>query len=115
VRALARDLGALSGSAAHLTALRRLRSGSFHIADAATVDALRAGTAAVLPPLRALGGTPAQSLDEAEIGRVVRGLDVEARVSGERAALVSNATGALVALAERRGGRWQPRVVMRRA
>src|SRR5439155_16877720 len=34
VRALARDLGRLTGSAAHLTALRRIRSGSFHVTDA---------------------------------------------------------------------------------
>jgi tRNA pseudouridine55 synthase len=40
IRALARDLGRLTSSAAHLSALRRIRVGSFDIADAATLDAL---------------------------------------------------------------------------
>jgi tRNA pseudouridine55 synthase len=40
IRALARDLGRLASSAAHLGALRRTRVGSFDIADAATLDRL---------------------------------------------------------------------------
>jgi tRNA pseudouridine55 synthase len=40
IRALARDLGRLTSSAAHLGALRRTRVGSFDVADAATLDAL---------------------------------------------------------------------------
>jgi tRNA pseudouridine55 synthase len=42
IRALARDLGRACSSAAHLTALRRTRSGEFDVADAATLDDLRA-------------------------------------------------------------------------
>ena len=45
IRALARDLGRLSGSAAHLTSLRRLRSGEFDIADAVTIADLRSDPA----------------------------------------------------------------------
>ena len=114
IRALARDLGRLAGSAAHLVALRRLRSGPFRVEDAAPFESLSAGTAAVLPPERALGETPAQVLDEEGVRRVARGQDVDARVEGTRAALIHPRTGALVALAVRRGDRWQPRVVMRR-
>lgn len=51
IRALARDLGRACGSAAHLTSLRRIRSGEFDVADAATVDCLRATP---LPRLRSL-------------------------------------------------------------
>jgi len=40
VRALARDLGRLTASAAHLGALRRIRVGPFDVADAATLDTL---------------------------------------------------------------------------
>ena len=40
IRALARDLGRFTDSAAHLTALRRLRSGPFDVADAATLDTI---------------------------------------------------------------------------
>lgn len=50
IRALARDLGRLSGSAAHLTALRRTRSGEFDVADAVPLDVLRSEP----PPLRRL-------------------------------------------------------------
>jgi len=50
IRALARDLGRFAGSAAHLTALRRTRSGDFDVADATSLDALRSGP----PPLRRL-------------------------------------------------------------
>lgn len=50
IRALARDLGRATNSAAHLAALRRTRSGPFHVADAATVDVIRSAP----PPLRQL-------------------------------------------------------------
>ncbi|MEO5580262.1 MAG: tRNA pseudouridine(55) synthase TruB [Gemmatimonadaceae bacterium] len=50
IRALARDLGRLTGSAAHLVSLRRLRSGQFDVADATSVDDLRSSP----PPLRPL-------------------------------------------------------------
>jgi tRNA pseudouridine55 synthase len=40
IRALARDLGRLTSSAAHLGSLRRTRVGSFDISDAATLDTL---------------------------------------------------------------------------
>ncbi|HEU4565558.1 MAG TPA: tRNA pseudouridine(55) synthase TruB [Gemmatimonadaceae bacterium] len=114
IRSLARDLGRLLGSAAHLIALRRTRSGPFRVEDADPLDRIRAGEARLQPPLVALAGAPVQPLDEAEVARVARGIDVEARVAGERGALVAAESGALVALAERRGDRWQPRVVMRR-
>jgi tRNA pseudouridine55 synthase len=42
IRALARDLGRLASSAAHLGALRRTRAGEFDIADAATLSELAA-------------------------------------------------------------------------
>jgi tRNA pseudouridine55 synthase len=40
IRALARDLGRLTSSAAHLSALRRTRVGEFDIGQAATLDSL---------------------------------------------------------------------------
>ncbi len=41
IRALARDLGRLTSSAAHLSALRRTRIGDFSLSDAASLDALK--------------------------------------------------------------------------
>ena len=51
VRALARDLGAALGAGGHLTALRRTRVGSFHLADAHLLDSLAESTPADLPVL----------------------------------------------------------------
>jgi hypothetical protein len=90
-----------------------VRSGAFAVADALSLAQLAAGDAAVLPPLRALDSLPRERLADDEVQRIARGQEIAARVGGDRAALV-NAGGALVALAERRGDRWQPRVVMHR-
>lgn len=50
VRALARDLGRSTGSAAHLVSLRRSRSGPFDVSDAATLEQLQTSA----PRLRTL-------------------------------------------------------------
>lgn len=47
IRALARDLGRLTSSAAHLSSLRRTRVGEFDVRDAATLEALGADPARV--------------------------------------------------------------------
>lgn len=51
IRSLARDLGRIAGSAAHLHQLRRLRSGDFRVEDAAPLDLIKSD---VPPPLRVL-------------------------------------------------------------
>ncbi|HEX6059618.1 MAG TPA: tRNA pseudouridine(55) synthase TruB [Gemmatimonadaceae bacterium] len=114
IRALARDLGRRTGSAAHLAALRRVRSGRFDVADAIPIERLRAERPALRPPLEALGALPVEPLGAEDVGRVTRGIAVPAHATGERAALVDDAR-ALVAVAERQGDRWQPRVVLRDA
>ena len=50
IRALARDLGRATSSAAHLSALRRMRIGEFDVGDAYSIDELITEQ----PPLRAL-------------------------------------------------------------
>jgi tRNA pseudouridine55 synthase len=118
VRSLARDLGRAVSSAAHLTTLRRERSGVFTLARSIPLERLIAGDGQIAPAIDALEGHPVQPLSEEEVAKVARGIDVEARVDGQVAALIeSSGAGALVAFAERRpsekGDRWQPRVVMR--
>jgi tRNA pseudouridine55 synthase len=49
IRALARDLGRLTSSAAHLSSLRRTRVGEFDVGQAATLDTLGAHPARVRP------------------------------------------------------------------
>jgi tRNA pseudouridine55 synthase len=115
VRSLARDLGRLAGSAAHLVALRRTHSGPFDVADAVSLEAVQGGAAVVRPAIDALPGFPRQVLTGEELLRIVRGIEVTATTDGPWGALVNADSGALVALAERRAGNWQPRVVMREA
>lgn len=121
VRSLARDLARAAGSAAHLTALRRQAAGEFELGRAVPLERVREGGVTVLPAIDALHGYPVQALAADEVAKIARGIDVEARVAGEHAALVdAGASGSgdtLVAFAARRpserGDRWQPRVVMR--
>lgn len=122
VRSLARDLARALGSAAHLSALRRVSTGPFHVADAVSLQDLRDGRPALRPALDALPGVPVQRLSAEELAKIVRGIDVAATVPGAWGALVREDEAVLVALAERRGApdapggeRWQPRVVMREA
>ena len=114
IRALARDLGRLTGSAAHLASLRRLRSGAFDVADGVSIDELRDRRPVLRSPLEALRSLAVEPVDEAAIDRILHGRAVPALADGERAALV-DAAGDLVAIATRDGGHWQPRVVLREA
>lgn len=137
VRSIARDLARAAGSAAHLVALRRTSAGVFSLARSISLEVLQSGAPVTLAPaIDALEGYPFQVLSDEEVSKVVRGIDVEAKVEGAFAALIngsswtesavtavlcrtpsSSAGLSLIAFAERRpserGERWQPRVVMR--
>ncbi len=111
IRALARDLGRLAGSAAHLAELRRTRSGPFVVADAVSLDALRDGAAPLRSPLDGLAHLARERMDADGAARIARGMPVPATAAGERAALVDG-DDRVLAIAERAGDRWQPRVVL---
>jgi tRNA pseudouridine55 synthase len=115
VRSLARDLGRLCGSAAHLTALRRTHSGPFDVTRAVTIEDLREGRFRLQSALDALPHLPRQQLSLGEVHAVASGKQVPASVDGAQVALVNGDNGVLVAFAERVGDSWQPRVVMRPA
>ena len=114
IRALARDLGRLTGSAAHLTNLRRTRSGPFSVGDAVSLEDVREGRATLRPALDALPTIPHVSLAAEDAERVLRGMTVPRATESAAAALVDARSGALVAFAEASGAAWQPRVVMRK-
>jgi tRNA pseudouridine55 synthase len=92
VRSFARDLAARLGTVAHLTALRRTRSGVFTLLEAVAGEALRAarsdadaraGVHARLQPLRALEGRmPSARLSAEEAARILQGKTVTAREQG---------------------------------
>jgi len=118
IRALARDVGRLAGSAAHLEALRRLRSGVFDVAHAATVDDIRAGAFELRPLRDAIPSLATRELSAAELARVVHGnpvIDESAEAASfSRLALIDD-NGDLVAIAERSGVELRPKVVLRDA
>ena len=119
VRSLARDLARSVGSAAHLTALRRVAAGAFHVGEAQGVQALRDEPPRLRPPLDALPHLPHVPLTTDEVHRIRRGLDIAITdlpaMTTSHVALVSAEHGGLIALGEHIGDRWQPRVVMRDA
>lgn len=110
IRALARDLGTLTDSAAHLVALRRLRSGPFDVEDALLLARVNAETRP-RPLVDALVGMPRERLDPASVEHVRHGRAVPATVEGAHGALVDT-DGTLVAVAERNREQWWPRVVL---
>jgi len=112
VRALARDLGRFANSAAHLAALRRTRSGPFDVADAVTIDQIRAGQLPLQPLRSGVPSLPIQQLDEAEMKRVVHGNPIAARTVGQRVALIDDEQ-ILIAVADRAADELRPALVLR--
>ena len=109
IRALARDVGRLTKSAAHCATLRRLRCGPFSVKQAVLPDAAQPED--VLAPLAALPDFPVQRLAaDAALG-VLNGRATDAVVAGDWAALVRD-EDELLAIAQREGDQWQPRVVV---
>lgn len=125
VRSLARDLGEALGCGAHLHSLRRTRSGAFRVEDATSLDdADRLGPQLeprLISLADALPELPAVRLSEAGLARVRHGNPVGPHlVDGGWAPAGAAATkvrllddsGALVALADLRGGLLHPSVVL---
>jgi tRNA pseudouridine55 synthase len=112
IRALARDLGRLTGSAAHLSTLRRIRAGVFSVDDAVSVDAIRAGQFSLRPLRSAIPSLPVQHLGDDELRRVIHGNPVPNRAGASRVALVDDAEE-LIAVADAAGPSLQPKLVLR--
>ncbi|MDZ4184637.1 MAG: tRNA pseudouridine(55) synthase TruB [Desulfuromonadales bacterium] len=76
VRTLAHDLGAYLGCGAHLTALRRLKSGAFSEGEAIPLDRLRSDPESVqlLPVSAALASLPALDLSTEALVRLKNGV-----------------------------------------
>lgn len=111
IRALARDLGRLTLSAAHLTALRRIRSGLFDVANARTMEELRAGDVQLAASRAAIPEMPPRELTEAEVARIRHGQTVAAQSRAPVVALIDS-TGDLVGIAERKDDLVYPCVVL---
>lgn len=124
VRSLARDLGARLGCGGHLTALRRVRSGSFVVEEAlalAEAEALGpdAAAARLIAPADALPDLDAVALTPDGLRRVLHGNAIgPAQVEGLLPSVEPDATvrmlaeGRLVALGRVRAGTLHPIVVL---
>lgn len=110
IRALARDLGAATGSAAHLAALRRLDAGRFSVDRAHTIEEIERGTLEVLPPSEGVRQLSRQELDDLEAKRVGHGQDIVAQTDADVVGLYHG--DALLAIALREGDAFRPKVVM---
>jgi tRNA pseudouridine55 synthase len=120
IRSLAYDLGRRLGCGGTLTALRRLRSGSFRVEDAISLEMLAHAAesgqvAACLHPLRtALSSLTPVQMDEGSVARLTHGLPVPAYAqpaTPEGCALGPD--GAVVAIVayDASAGHWRPRKV----
>jgi tRNA pseudouridine55 synthase len=110
IRALARDLGRLTSSAAHLGALRRIRVGPFDVVEAMSVERVQQGVRP-RPIVDLIPDLPRKRLDPRSVEHLRNGRDIPADVAGPRAALLDEA-GELIAIGERQGESWHPSVVL---
>ena len=113
IRALARDLGEATGSAAHLAGLRRIRIGRFDVAHAVSIEAIQQGAYHMVAPTDAVGQLPREIVDDLDARRITHGQSITARTPGSVAALCHGEE--LLAVAVREGESWRPKVVMRDA
>jgi tRNA pseudouridine55 synthase len=119
VRSVAHELGQLAECGAHLASLRRTQAGAFTLAQAISVDELKAMTAeeiaARLPhPRTILPGMPSVIVDETTAGRVRNGMQVNVQeLSAAPLIKVFSAPRELLCIARRVAGTLvQPMVVL---
>jgi tRNA pseudouridine55 synthase len=119
VRSVAHELGQMAGCGAHLASLRRTQAGAFTLAQAVTVDELKAmmpeEIASRLPhPRTILPGMPSVIVDEATAGRVRNGMQVNVQeLSAAPLVKVFSAPRELMCIARRVAGTlMQPMVVL---
>lgn len=112
VRAMARDLGEMLGTGAHLTALRRESIGTLRVEDAVPMDQLDAETA-VLSPLAMVSHLPQHEVDAEGAIAIGHGRPVAAGEMLPRDTPVTLVqSGRLLAIAERVDDWLRPRVVL---
>lgn len=117
VRSLADDMAAALGGSAHLTALRRTRTGSLDLdTHGLTVDQLGDWESHLLAPADALGDLPAVTVSEETargVGHGMRFVGGELAAAPEDSAVrVLDQSGDLIAVYRRQGEQARPEVVL---
>lgn len=113
VRSLAHDIGAFAGCGAHLSALRRTRSGEFMLAQARTMEQLETDFwSAVVPAVELLPELPAVHVDAVTAAQIRHGREFRAEFDADVVRAISP-DGTLMAIGRRiEAGRYHPEVVL---
>ena len=109
IRSLAHDLGQLLGCGAHLTELRRTRSGEFKIAEAIPLESLEVSHLIALEVL--LDSWPRIDVSETEEVKVLHGNEIQRDAAGEFARIF-NKKGDFIAVGTLENGWVRPRLVL---
>jgi tRNA pseudouridine55 synthase len=116
IRSLAADLGSALGGPAHLANLRRLRVGTFGLADARPLEEIeRDPQGALCTPVEAMRGLGRLDVDDVAARDVGHGKALAPDTLGAVGPgpfAVVGPTGGLLAVYERRGGGLRPSVVL---
>ena len=113
IRSLARDIGELFASAAHLHALRRTQVGTFTLANSVTLAQLQSdGVAQHLQPTQAAVADWLQiTVNDSDLARIQRGMSIAASNDTHTRAIAHSTTGQLIAVLEYNATQWHPRKV----
>ena len=109
VRSLAHDLGQKLGCGAHLSALRRTRSGEFRVEEAVPLD--RAAASNLISMDRLLTSWPRIDVSETDEVKVVHGNQIRGDCAGDFARIF-NKKGEFIAVASVESGWVRPRLVL---
>jgi tRNA pseudouridine55 synthase len=114
VRAMARDLGEMLGTGAHLTALRRESIGTMRVEDAVPMDQLGPDTG-LLSPLAVVSHLAQQQVGTEAAAAIGHGRPIAAGAVPEGVPVALVRDGKLLAIAERIDDLLRPRVVLENA
>ena len=109
IRSLVHDLGEQMGCGAHLSALRRTRSGDFQIEQAVPLERISEDN--LCPVGRLLSSWPRIDVSDAEEVKVLHGNEIRGTSPGDFARIF-NKKGEFIALASVQSGWVRPRVVL---
>jgi tRNA pseudouridine55 synthase len=116
IRSLAHDLGQMLGVGAHLTALRRIRSGRFDAAQACTLERLNDADdlrTHLISPAQAFDESQTTRLSAAEAAELRFGRPIACPAGDERPwVLALDEAGEAVAILRAQSGRWWPDKVL---
>jgi tRNA pseudouridine55 synthase len=116
VRVILADLAERLGTIGHLSALRRLASGSHRIEEASTLDEFErrvdSGETALLPPRAFVEQLKSVVVSTDEATRIRQGQRVNLNVTSDTEIAALSESGSLVGVLRPRGESWQGTVVM---